>query len=217
MFRAEPTAHASPPTGAVRASEPLMVKAAESAATVASVACFTRILTVVAIASATVHAQLPPVGPLATPVVITTVSVKSPFFEYSRLTVGIAPAPVEVQEMVLTAPTFQTSVPTGLVTVRPPLIVKTALESSETVVSAVLVTPPSVEYSSFTSASVPALVQVMVRLSPTTHVSPPLGAVRARAPRILKFAGDVEVTVESLLRVIRTFTVVEIASGTVQA
>ena len=56
MFRAEPTAHASPPTGAVRASEPLMVKAAESAATVASVACFTRILTVVAIASATVHA-----------------------------------------------------------------------------------------------------------------------------------------------------------------
>ena len=71
---------------------------------------------------------------------ITTVSLKSPFFEYSRLTVGIAVPPVEVQEIVLTAPTFQTSVPTGLVTPRPPLIVKAVLESSETVVSAVLVT-----------------------------------------------------------------------------
>src|SRR5205809_3332392 len=57
----------------------------------------------------------------------------------------------------------------------------------------------------------------MVRVSPTAHVSPPLGAVRARAPRILKFAGDVEVTAVSLLRVILTLTVVEIASGTVQA
>src|SRR2546430_17523250 len=57
----------------------------------------------------------------------------------------------------------------------------------------------------------------MVRVSPTAHVSPPLGAVRGRAPRILKFAGDVEVTAVSLLRVILTLTVVEIASGTVQA
>src|SRR5947209_1207904 len=57
----------------------------------------------------------------------------------------------------------------------------------------------------------------MVWVEPTIHVSPPLGAVRARAPRILKFAGDVEVTAVSLLRVILTLTVVEIASGTVQA
>jgi hypothetical protein len=62
-----------------------------------------------------------------------TVSVKSPFFEYSRLTVGRAPAPVEVQEIVLTSPTFQTSVPTGLVTVRPPLIVKVLGEDDRTV------------------------------------------------------------------------------------
>ena len=55
MFRLDPTVHPSPPTGAVRASEPLTVKAAESAATVASVACFTRTLTVLAMASATVH------------------------------------------------------------------------------------------------------------------------------------------------------------------
>src|SRR5438552_11649338 len=76
---------------------------------------------------------------------------------------------------------------------------------------------PFAEYSSFTAPSVPALVQVMVWVEPTIHVSPPLGAVRAREPRILKFAGDVEVTVASLLRVILTLTVVEIASGTVQA
>src|SRR3989442_14164246 len=57
----------------------------------------------------------------------------------------------------------------------------------------------------------------MVRTSPTIQVSPPLGAVRAREPRILKFACDVCVTVASLLRVILTLTVVEIASGTVQA
>src|SRR2546422_2252386 len=57
----------------------------------------------------------------------------------------------------------------------------------------------------------------MVRTSPTIQVSPPLGAVSAREPRILKFAGDVCVTVASLLRVILTLTAVEIASGTVQA
>src|SRR3989475_11164396 len=52
---------------------------------------------------------------------------------------------------------------------------------------------------------------------PTIHVSPPLGAVSTREPWILKFAGDVWVTVASLRRVILTLTVVEIASGTVQA
>src|SRR2546425_8803525 len=56
----------------------------------------------------------------------------------------------------------------------------------------------------------------MVRTSPTIHVSPPLGAVSTREPRILKFAGEVCVTVASLRRVILTLTVVEIASGTVQ-
>src|SRR2546426_117085 len=55
MFWVEPTPQTSPPTGAVRASAPLMVKAAEVAATVASVGCFTRTLTVLAIASATVQ------------------------------------------------------------------------------------------------------------------------------------------------------------------
>src|SRR5207244_9896342 len=63
ILRVDPTVHASPPTGAVSASEPLTVKAAESAETVASVACFTRILIVLAIASARVHVELAPVGP----------------------------------------------------------------------------------------------------------------------------------------------------------
>ena len=57
----------------------------------------------------------------------------------------------------------------------------------------------------------------MVRLSPTIHVSPPFGAVRVRAPWILKFEPELEVTVASSTFVIRTRTVAEIASGTVQA
>src|SRR2546427_10153857 len=117
-----------------------MVREWESAGTACTGGSWTRSLTVLGIASSPVHVYLPPVGPLATPVAMTTVSVKSPFFEYSRLTVGSAPAPVEVQEIVLTAPTVQTSVPTGAVTDRPPLIVKTALEAAKTVASAVLVT-----------------------------------------------------------------------------
>src|SRR5437867_1117403 len=56
----------------------------------------------------------------------------------------------------------------------------------------------------------------MVWVEPTIHVSPPLGAVRARAPRILKFAGDVEVSAVWRLRVILTLTVVEITPGTAQ-
>src|SRR2546428_13600298 len=138
MFWLEPNTQTSPPTGAVRVSEPLMVKAAEAAETVASVACFTRTLTGLAMASATVQEELPPVGPLATPVAMTTVSVKRPFFEDSGLTVVIAPAPVELHEIVLTAPTVQTSVPTGAVTDRPPLIVKTALQTAKTVGAAVV-------------------------------------------------------------------------------
>src|SRR5207245_8985116 len=70
MFRVEPMAHASPPTGAVSVREPLTVKAAEAAETVASVACFTRSLTVLEIASAAVHALLPPAGPLGSPLAL---------------------------------------------------------------------------------------------------------------------------------------------------
>ena len=77
--------------------------------------------------------------------------------------------------------------------------------------------PPSVEYSSFTFAIDPVLVQVMFREEPTVHASPPFGAVRVSEPLIVKVALEAAVTVASAFKVIRTFTLVEIASGTVQA
>src|SRR5947207_13089920 len=75
----------------------------------------------------------------------------------------------------------------------------------------------SLEYSSLTLAIVPVAVQVSVRLEPTVHFSPPLGAVRAKAPRILKPALESSKTVESFTSVTRTRTVAEMALGTVQA
>src|SRR2546428_12841706 len=75
----------------------------------------------------------------------------------------------------------------------------------------------SFEYSSLTLAIVPVAVQVIVRLDATVHCSPPLGAVTVKAARILKAASDASETVESLASVIRTLTVVEMSSGTVQA
>jgi hypothetical protein len=57
----------------------------------------------------------------------------------------------------------------------------------------------------------------MFWLCPTTHVSPPFGAVSVTAPRIFRLPGELWVTAASLFRVIFTFTVAEIASGTVQA
>src|SRR3989442_13750537 len=90
MFRVEPMAHASPPTGAVSVREPLTVKAAESADTVASVGCFTLSLTALASVPARVHAELPPVGALATAVATTAGVGKSPFLEFWRCTVGTA-------------------------------------------------------------------------------------------------------------------------------
>src|SRR2546425_13265803 len=76
---------------------------------------------------------------------------------------------------------------------------------------------PFLEYSSFTLAIEPVLVQVMVWAVPTPHFSPPLGAVTVREPTILKFASDVSVTVASAVLVTRTLTVELILSGTVHA
>ena len=66
-------------------------------------------------------------------------------------------------------------------------------------------------------AIVPVFVQVMFWLVPTTQTSPVLGAVRVSELLIAKAALESSVTVASAFRVMRTFTVVEIASGTVQA
>src|SRR5207253_691920 len=75
----------------------------------------------------------------------------------------------------------------------------------------------SFEYSSLTLGIVPVVVQVIVRLAPTVQTSPPLGAESVKPARIVKAASDASVTVASPVSVIRTLTVVESASGTVQA
>ena len=75
----------------------------------------------------------------------------------------------------------------------------------------------SVEYSSFTLANVPALVQVMVLILPTAQLSPPFGAVRVREPLTAKLASEVSPTVASLASEIRIRRLVPIASGIVQA
>src|SRR5207245_321401 len=54
----------------------------------------------------------------------------------------------------------------------------------------VAVTKSSFEYSSFTFATLPVLVQVTGWTLPTVHCSPPFGLVRARAPSILKAASE---------------------------
>src|SRR5947209_6324551 len=87
------------------------------------------------------------------------------------------------------------------------------VEAAITVVVAKL----SFEYSSLTLAIVPVAVQVIVRLEPTVHFSPPLGAVTVKAPRILKSASEPSETVESFTSVTRTRTVAEMLFGTVQA
>ena len=75
----------------------------------------------------------------------------------------------------------------------------------------------SFEYSSLMLGIVPVVVQVIVRLSPTVQTSPPLGAVRARAPRILKFEFEEPKALGLLTSLTRTRTVAEMVSGTVHA
>ena len=77
--------------------------------------------------------------------------------------------------------------------------------------------PPSVEYWSFTLGTDPPVVQVMFCEEPTVQTSPPFGAESVKPARIVKAASDASVTVESLTSVTRTLTVVESASGIVQA
>src|SRR2546430_16168203 len=74
----------------------------------------------------------------------------------------------------------------------------------------------SFEYSSLTLGIVPVVVQVIVRLSPTVQTSPPFGAVRVKAPRILKFVFEVAKASELLTSLTLTRTVVEMLFGTVQ-
>ena len=57
----------------------------------------------------------------------------------------------------------------------------------------------------------------MFRLSPTSQVSPPLGAVRVTVPLMLKLASEASVTEVSSVCVIFTRAWVVGASGTVHA
>src|SRR5207249_5009495 len=75
----------------------------------------------------------------------------------------------------------------------------------------------SFEYSIFTLVIVLAVVEVVMRLAPPVLTSRPLGAESVKPARIVKAASDASVTVASPVSVIRTLTVVESASGTVQA
>ena len=96
-----------------------------------------RTFKVVPIASGIVQAYVKELAKVEA--VITTVcsSSKNAFLEYSSLT--LANEPVLVQVMLLVLPTIQISVPFGAATVTEPLIVKLALDRSETVESATLV------------------------------------------------------------------------------
>src|SRR5439155_25227649 len=74
----------------------------------------------------------------------------------------------------------------------------------------------SFEHSSCTLGSVPVVVQVLARLCPTVHTSPPFGTVSAKAPRILKFVFEARKASVLLTSLTRTRTVAEMLSGTVQ-
>src|SRR5207244_12417052 len=77
--------------------------------------------------------------------------------------------------------------------------------------------PPRSTLFPYTTLFRSVAVQVIVRLEPTVHFSPPLGAVTVKAPRILKSASEPSETVESFTSVTRTRTVAEMLFGTLQA
>ena len=99
---------------------------------------------------------------------------------------------------------------------QPPLAVLVPL-FAEAAIRPGYVVPPSVEYSSFTLATEPVLVQVIVRGVLTSQASPPLGAVSVRPPMILKAALESSKTETSEVSVTRTLTVAEMSLGIVQA
>src|SRR5712691_9943317 len=74
----------------------------------------------------------------------------------------------------------------------------------------------STEYSSFALATVPSVVQVIVRSSFVIQRSPPFGTVTVTPAWIAKFASETSATALLFTSLTRIFTVEEIASGTVQ-
>ncbi len=79
------------------------------------------------------------------------------------------------------------------------------------------VPPPSVEYSSFTSATLPTVVHVMFSRSFTNQISLPFGAVTVTLPLIVKTASESSYTSVLSTSVILTFVCVPIESGIAHA
>src|SRR5207249_2583806 len=239
-----PTAQISPPFGELTAKAAMILKfASETSLTVESAASATRTLTVAEMSLGTVQANEPVFGVEAA----IRIGVVKLSFEYSSLTLGIVPVVVQVivrlSPTVQTSPPFgavRVKAPRILkfvFEVAKASELLTSLTRTRTVVEMLFgtvqpnvpvfgveamitfgyVLPPSVEYSSFTLGTVPPVVQAMLCDEPTVQTSPPLGAESVKPARIVKAASDASVTVASPVSVIRTLTVVESASGTVQA
>ncbi len=75
------------------------------------------------------------------------------------------------------------------------------------------VSPPSLESSSFTVATLPVRVHVMFSSSATSHDSNPLGAVSVRSPRILNSPSVASRAFGLSTSVTRTLHVAEMSSG----
>src|SRR5437870_12041152 len=75
----------------------------------------------------------------------------------------------------------------------------------------------STEYSSFALATVPFVVQVIVRSSFVIQRSPPFGAVTVKPARIAKFASEASATALLFTSLTRILAVEEIVSGNVPA
>src|SRR5437773_840026 len=136
MLRLCPTIQISPPFGALTVIPPRILKLlSEASLAEGSEASATRIFAVVEIASGTVQLRLPVLAAEAT----ITVAVAKLSVEYSSFTLAIVD-PVVVQAICRVEPTTHSSPPLGAERMKPPRMVKLALESSKTVASAVLVT-----------------------------------------------------------------------------
>src|SRR5437870_13296034 len=75
----------------------------------------------------------------------------------------------------------------------------------------------STEYSSFALATVPSVVQVIVRSSFVIQRSPPFGAVTVKPARIAKFASEPSATSRCLTSLTRILTGRATAPATVEA
>ncbi len=213
----------------------------ESSKTLRSRTSVTRTFTVEERSSGTVQAKEPVPGAEA---VIRTSEAKLSF-EYSRRTFGIVPLVVQVMlrawPTVQSSPPFGalTVIPPRILKLLSEASLAEESAASETRIFAVVeiasgivqlklpaltaeltitvaVAKLSVEYSSLTLGTEPVFVQVIDWIVPTAQTSPPLGAVTAKPPLILKAASEASFVPGSFVSETRTLTVAEISFGTSQ-